>query len=75
MADIDRQKEWIATWRMIFIFLLGSLFGLFAFLFNNFDKLSDNRLILLNVAAFLLLLGIIYSVRKLYIEINKLKDM
>ena len=75
MADIDRQKEVVNTIRVIWLFLIGTLFGLFAFLFQNFDKLSDFRLILINVVIVINVFVVIYLSKKLKENIDKLKEL
>jgi nicotinamide riboside transporter PnuC len=75
MADIDRQKEVVNTIRVVWLFLIGTLFGLFAFLFQNFDKLSDFRLILINVVIVINVFVVIYLSKKLKENIDKLKEL
>ena len=56
MADIDYQKEKVSFWRMFFFFWLTTIIGLIAFLFNNFDKLSEIKLILINITLMILII-------------------
>ncbi|GAX86887.1 conserved hypothetical protein [Lebetimonas natsushimae] len=75
MAEIDKQKEKIAFLRTMFFFLLTALFGLVAFVFTKYMKLSEIQLILTNIAGLILLIGIIATGKKLKKEIDKLEDM
>ena len=75
MSKLDRQKEKIAFWRTMFFFLLASIFGLVAFVFTKYDKLSEIQLILVNIAGFMLLIGIIGTTFKLKKEIDKIEEM
>jgi len=75
MAEIDKQKEKINLFKSIFLLLLGALLTLIGFIFTNFDKLSEIKLIIANISAIILaflsraLLIIIFK------EIDKLKDL
>jgi len=75
MADIDKQKEKVTLIRSILLLLLGALLTLIAFIFTNFDKLSDIKLIIANIAAAVLALIIITLLYLVIKEINKLKDL
>jgi len=75
MSKLDRQKEKIAFWRTMFFFLLASIFGLVAFVFTKYDKLSEIQLILVNIAGFMLLIGIIGTTFKLKKEIDEIEEM
>ena len=75
MAEIDKQKEKIALMRSILLILLGALLTLIAFIFTNFDKLSEIKLIISNIAALVLSIIIISLLFMILKEINKLKDM
>ena len=75
MADIDYQKEKISFWRMLFFFWLTTIIGLIAYLFNNFEKLSETKLILINLTLTILLIFLIVTSIKLKKETEKIKDM
>ncbi len=45
MSKLDKQKEWVGVWKIALFFLLGAEFGLIGFIFNNFDKLSELKLV------------------------------
>jgi hypothetical protein len=40
MAELDKQKEKVANYRLGWGLALTSLIGLIAFIFNNYDKLE-----------------------------------
>jgi hypothetical protein len=65
LAEIDKQKEKITFLRTLFFFLLATLFGLVAFVFTKYMKLSEIQLILTNIAGLILLIGIIATGKKL----------
>ena len=75
MGKIDKQKEWISVWKIALFFLLGSEFGLIGFVFNNYDKLNELKLILLTLSLLILLLGIIIIAIYLKKEIDKLEEI
>jgi hypothetical protein len=75
LAEIDKQKEKITFLRTLFFFLLATLFGLVAFVFTKYMKLSEIQLILTNIAGLILLIGIIATGKKLKKEIDKLENM
>ena len=75
MADIDYQKEKVSFWRMFFFFWLTTIIGLIAFLFNNFDKLSEIKLILINITLMILIIFLLLTSIKLKKETEKLKDL
>ena len=75
MADIDYQKEKVSFWRMFFFFWLTTIIGLIAFLFNNFDKLSEIKLILINITLVILIIFLLLTSIKLKKETEKLKDL
>jgi len=75
MGKLDKQKEWVGLWKIALFFLLGSEFGLISFIFNNFDKLSEIKLILLTTALLILALGVIVTAIYLKKEIDKLEDI
>jgi len=75
MADLDRQKEVVNTIRTIWLFLIGVLFGEFAYLFQNFDKLSNTKIVIIEVVILLNTTIIILLSQKLKNSIDKLKDL
>jgi len=75
MSQLDKQKEKITFWRTMFFFLLASLFGLVAFVFTKFQEMNEIQLILINIAGFILLIGIIGVSVKLKEEIDKIGEM
>jgi hypothetical protein len=75
MSKIDKQKEWIGVWKIALFFLLGSEFTLIGFIFNNFDKLNEIKLIFSTFALLILLIGIIITAIYLKKEIDKLEEI
>ena len=75
MAEIDKQKEKVVFWRMLFFFWLTITVGLVAFIFNNFDKLSDVKLLLSNITLLLVIVFLIITSIKMKKETDKLRDL
>ena len=65
MAQIDKQKEIVGMYKASFFFVLGTLFALLAYIFQNYDKLSDNKLILLNGVVLFGVFSLIFVVKRL----------
>ena len=59
----------------MFFFLLSGMFGLIAFVFMQYSKLDEIKLILINIAGFILLIAIIGIGIKLKKAINKIGEM
>jgi len=55
--------------------LLGVLFGLIAYVFNNFEKLNVVKFIILNLAIVLNLIIIVFIAVKSKRELDKLKEL
>jgi len=49
MAEIDRQKERVSNYRLVWGISLTALFGMIAFIFNSFDKLIFMKKVLITV--------------------------
>jgi len=75
MAEIDKQKEKINLFKSIFLLLLGALLTLIGFIFTNFDKLSEIKLIIANISAIILAFLSIALLIIIFKEIDKLKDL
>jgi uncharacterized membrane protein HdeD (DUF308 family) len=75
LAEIDKQKEKVVFWRMLFFFWLTITVGLVAFIFNNFDKLSDVKLLLSNITLLLVIVFLIITSIKMKKETDKLRDL
>jgi len=75
LADIDIQKEKVSFWRMLFFFWLTIIMGLIAFIFNNFDTLSDLKLLLSNISLLLVIVFLVITSIKMKKETDKLKDL
>ena len=75
MSKLDKQKEWVGVWKIALFFLLGSEFGMIGFIFNNFDKLNELKLVFLTMALLILSISIIATAIYLKKEIDKLEDI
>ncbi len=75
MAEIDKQKEKVTTFRNFLLTFVVSLFSMFAYLFNNYDKLSETKLIIFTISSVILVILIIIFTNLLIKSINKLKDL
>ena len=75
MAQIDKQKEIIGIYKAGFFFVLGTLFAILAYIFQNFDKLTNNKLVLLNIVILFGVFAIIFIVKKLKENLDKLEEM
>jgi len=75
MAEIDKQKEKINLLKSIFLLLLGALLTLIGFIFTNFDKLTEIKLLIANITAFILSIIILTLLIFTLKEIDKLKDL
>ena len=75
MGQLDKQKEWVGFWKIAFFFFLGSEFTLIGFIFNNFDKLTEVKLVLITMGLLILSFGVIISAVYLKKEINKLEGI
>ncbi len=75
MAEIDKQKEVIGFWKVAFSVIVGAVFGIIGYLFDNFDKLSNVKLIFTNVAVVFLIVLLIFIANVLIKEIDKIKDL
>ena len=75
MAEIDKQKEWISFWKTAFFSIMGLITGVFAYIFQMYEKLNNFKLILLNILIILLVIASILVLIKLKKEIEKLGEM
>jgi len=75
MAEIDRQKEKVSNYRLVWGISLTALFGMIAFIFNAFDKLIFMKKIFITIGFFTLIIFVLYLTWKLKIETDKLKDL
>jgi len=75
LAKIDEQKEIISNIRLFLLVFIGSFFGLASYVFNNFEKLSELKLIFLTflgVYNFILIILLMFFLQK---ETKKLRDL
>jgi len=75
MAKIDKQKEIIGIYKTGFFFVLGALFALLAYIFQNFDKLNNNKMILLEILILIGVSVIMLIVKKLKENLDKLEEL
>ena len=77
MAELDRQKEKVSFWRMLFFFWLGSIFGLIAYMFNHFDRLTEQntKLAILTLSTVLLVILLLVTAVKLKKETDRLGEL
>ena len=75
MAEIDKQKEWVNFWKTAFFSVMGLMTGVFAYIFQMYEKLSNLKLIMLNILIFVLFIAAILILIKLKKEIEKLGEM
>ncbi|NPA11578.1 MAG: hypothetical protein GXO62_04990 [Epsilonproteobacteria bacterium] len=75
MAKVDKQKEWVGVWKIALFFLLGTEFSLIAFIFNNFDRLSEVKLLFLTFALIIIGFSVVFSAVYLKKEIDKLEEI
>jgi len=75
MARIDKQKEKITFWRMLFFFWLTLIVGLISYIFNNLENLNSVKMIFSNIALISVIFLLILTSIKLKKETDKLEDM
>ena len=75
MADLDKQKEIVSTFRTFAIFSLTILFSLIAYLFTSIHKLSNIQLLFLFGTILLSATIFVFFIYFLIKAINKLKDL
>ena len=75
MANIDKQKEIVSTFRTFALFVLATLFSLVAYIFTAIDKLKEIQLLFLFGAVLLSAIVFVILIYFLIKSINKLKDL
>ena len=75
MAEIDKQKEVVANYRLLLAISLTSLMGIIAFIFNYFDKVNLLKQLLLTFGRVLVLISTLVLGWLLKKETDKLKDL
>ena len=75
MSLLDKQKEKVSNYRLIWGISLTALLGVIAFIFNAFDKLPLYKQILVTIGGIILVIISLYLSWKLNIETNKLEDL
>jgi ABC-type Fe3+-siderophore transport system permease subunit len=72
---LDKQKEKIANYRLVWGISLTALLGIIAFIFNSFDKLPLTKQILATLGGIISVIIVLYLSWKLNIETEKLEDL
>jgi ABC-type Fe3+-siderophore transport system permease subunit len=72
---LDKQKEKIANYRLVWGISLTALLGIIAFIFNSFDKLPLAKQILATLGGIISVIIVLYLSWKLNIETEKLEDL
>ena len=75
MSRLDKQKESVSNYRLVWGISLSAFFGLIAFIFNSFDKLPFFKQLLVGFGSVILLLIVLYLTWRLKIETDKLEDL
>ena len=75
MSQLDKQKEKVANYRLVWGIVLTALLGFIAFTFNYFDKLSLFKQLLVAFGGTLLVIIALYLTWKLKIETDKLEEL
>jgi hypothetical protein len=72
---LDKQKEKIANYRLIWGISLTALLGIIAFIFNSFDKLPLIKQIIVTLGGIISVIIVLYLSWKLNIETEKLEEL
>ena len=75
MADIDRQKEIISSYRVIFTILFTSLLGIIGYLLVNYSKLNELQLFFSFIGLNILIIGVGVVTIKMVKAIDKLGEL
>ena len=75
MAIIDKQKEKVANYRLMWFVSITTLLAMIAFIFNSFEKLNLLKQLLIAAAGITLTLITLYFSSKLKEETEKLEDL
>ena len=75
MAIIDKQKEKVANYRLMWFVSITTLLAMIAFIFNSFEKLNLLKQLLIATAGITLTLITLYFSSKLKEETEKLEDL
>ena len=75
MARIDEQKEIVTFWRSLLFLFIGIFVTILGFTFNNFEKFSQMKMILIEISGISVIIGIIFSAIKLKQSIRKLRKL
>jgi len=75
MAKIDKQKEKVVNYRMIWLLSITSLLGLISFIFNKYDELNFLKQIFIIFTGAFLVIIVLYLTLKLKNETDKLEEL
>ena len=75
MAQIDKQKEWVAFWKTSFFGIIGLIFAIIGYSFKNYKVFNNLELSLLTLVIFILVITSILIFYKLKKEIEKLGEI
>jgi len=75
MARIDKQKEKVVNYRMIWLLSITSLLGLISFIFNRYDELNFLKQIFIIFTGGFLVIVVLYLTLKLKNETDKLEEL
>ncbi len=75
MSKLDKQKEKVSNYRLIWGLTLTALFGMIAFIFNSFDKLPLVKQYLVTFGFIAIIVIVLYLSWKLKKETDKLEDL
>jgi len=75
MAKLDKQKEIIGYLKTGFLFLLGTLFALIAYLFDKYDKMKIEKLVFIEIAILIIISLLFFVAKKSKQFIDELEEM
>ncbi|MDE0505473.1 MAG: hypothetical protein OXI86_15455 [Candidatus Poribacteria bacterium] len=75
MARIDKLKEEIGWFKIVFAILIATDISLVAWLVQNYGKVSPRLLIVCTVAVFLVTFAIVWVNRVAYRKIDQLEEL
>ena len=75
MAELDRQKEKVSFWRILFFIWLTAIFGVIAYLYEKLPNLTEGKIAFAIIGLIALIVFLIITAIKMTKEIDKLKDL
>jgi len=73
--QLDKQKEVVATYRVVFTIFLTSLMGIISVVVMNFQKMNEIQLILSFIGFLLVTISLSIVTFMMIKAIDKLKDL